>query len=247
MQFITPLPLLLEQGVNELQGAVNDDLPELKLYTKIDAFLFAKVLNDGRFRNVDEAVRQLATHSRNVWAAGVRMALSGQPYAVAPVARTALEAACYAMLINHDVSLVRIWLDRHNDADSMEKSRRQFGNAIKKVCKLLETKATGLGDMLSEAYQACIDEGAHPNTKGIPRARKILVGPNNFRAEYDETNDFYGIPSMKSRDAMCVVAYVGLLICHVLGLTIMRLDELPRDLLNEMLDDFDAITAYLST
>lgn len=243
MQFLTPLPLLLEQGINDLQGAVNDDLPEMKLFVMIDVFLFSDVLNDDRFRRVPETVHQLSTHSRNLWTAGVRMALSGQPYAVAPVVRTALESACYAMLINHDVALVRIWLDRHCDEDSMKKSRKLFGNAVDKVCKLLETKATGLGNKLREAYQDCIDEGAHPNTKGIPRDRKILLGPSNYRKEYFETNDYYGIPSIRSRDAMCSVAYVGLLICYILSLIIKRVDELPRDRLNEILECFDSLTA----
>lgn len=239
--FVTPIATLLEQGAGELQGAIQGDQPELQLYEKIDWFLLGKVFNDDRFRGLDSTILQLAAHSRNVWTAGVRMALSGQPYAVPPIVRTALEAACYASLINHDVSLARIWLDRHNNPQSMKASRKAFGSAVETVRKLLNSKASGLGDQVNEAYQGCIDDGAHPNTWGIPRTRKLVLGPNNFREEYDETTDFYGIPSIKSKDALCLVAYIGLLMCHILCLTFMPFHELPHGLLDEMLDEFNGI------
>lgn len=239
--FVTPIATLLEQGAGELQGVLHGDQTELRLYEKIDWFLLGKVCNDDRFHSLDATILQLAAHSRNLWTAGVRTALSGQPYAVPPIVRTALEAACYASLINHDVSLARIWLDRHNSPQSMKDSRKAFGSAVEKVSKLLNTKAPGLGDQVNEAYQGCIDDGAHPNTRGIPRTRKLVLGPNNLREEYDETTDFYGTASIKSRDALCLVAYIGLLMCHILCLTFMPFHELPRDLLDEMLDEFNAI------
>jgi hypothetical protein len=244
MQFITPITSLLAQGVDELQGAMSGDEPALQLYVKIDSFLFGRVLNDQRFGHLDGAVHQLAAHSRNVWTAGARLVLSGQPYAVPAVVRTALESACYALLLNHDVSLVRVWQERHDDEDSLKKSKKLFRNAMEKAAHILNTKAQPLGDLVKAAYQDCIDDGAHPNTRGIPRTRKLLLGPNNFRSEYDETTDFYEILSIKSRDSMCHVAHIGLLMCHILCLTFMSRDELPVSHLDEMLKDFDSIIPH---
>lgn len=244
MQFITPLPSLLAQGVDELQGAMSGDEPALRLYVRIDSFLFGNVLNDQRFGRLDGAVHQLTAHSRNVWTAGARLVLSGQPYAVPAVVRTALEAACYALLIKNDLSLVKVWLERHNDENSMTKSKKLFGNAMKKAAKILNAKSKAFGDVVQQAYQDLIDDGAHPNTRGIPRTRRILFGPNDFRTEYDETTDFYKIFSIKSRDAMCQVAYIGLLICQILCLAFMSADELPHRHLEDMWNDFDSIIPH---
>lgn len=239
--FITPLITLLDQGLNESKGAVNAEIQELELFEKIDIFLLRQVMPEDRHRNINPTALKLMIHSRNLWTASIRMTLSGQPYAVPSIVRTALEASCYASLIANDASLAQIWQDRHIDQASMKASRKAFGNAVDDVKKLLKNKDSRLSEQVSDTYQICIDGGAHPNIKGIPCTPKLAIGPNNFYQEYDETTDFYGIPSIKSRDALCLTAHVGILVGKILNLSLSSFQNLPSNLLDEIITELKSI------
>ncbi|SHJ41793.1 hypothetical protein [Pseudomonas luteola] len=224
--------MLLDQGSCELQSALENNDIALETFQKIDSFLFREVLLTEQFQRFDPTVQHLSIHARSVWVASIRMAFSGQPYAVPPVVRTALESVCYAYLIHDDASLARVWLDRHKDEKSMRNSRNAFNSAVKTVKEKLNTLEDGLGDDIYDAYQQCINDGAHPNTGAIPKTRKLALGPNGFSEMYDETNDFYGLPSRKTRYALASVASIGLLMCYILSLTLKCFNDLPSDQLS---------------
>jgi hypothetical protein len=172
------------------------------------------------------------------------MALSGQPYAVPPLVRTALEAACYAYLIANDQSLASAWLNRHVDASSMKRSRDAFRNAVPDAAKRLNAAAPGLGDHVSGAYQQCIDDGAHPNTGGIPRTSKLMI-KRGISEAFDQTDDIFRLQSRKTGYANLSITSIGIQMCYVLSLTFRTIESLPSQHLDELHNLFqELVDAY---
>lgn len=116
----------------------------------------------------------LSMNAYMLFLAGVRVAMTGHVTACFPVLRTALESACYGFLIAKDPDLSAVWSDRHKDADSKKVCRKAFGSAVTDVAKLVEREQPGGGQWLSDAYDAAIDFGAHPNIKSVFGHVRIL-------------------------------------------------------------------------
>jgi hypothetical protein len=116
----------------------------------------------------------LSMNAYMLFLAGVRVAMTGHVAACFPVLRTALESACYGFLIAKDADLSAVWADRHKDADSKKVCRKAFGSAVTDVAKLVEREQPGGGQWLSDAYDAAIDFGAHPNIKSVFGHVRIL-------------------------------------------------------------------------
>jgi hypothetical protein len=244
MHFITPLEMLLIQGADELSMEIDRQGLALETFEKIDTFFFKNSLTKNDFLSLSSPVRELSLQSRITWTASIRIALSGQPYAATPLLRTALEAACYASLINSDSSLETVWINRNNDVDSEKKSRKIFSPAVSNVSKLISKVSTDLGESISEAYDECIDDGAHPNTKGIPRSPTLVVSQGRID-NFDQTSDFYGRPSLKTKYALASIAKIGLLNCQIVSLLTTNFEDLPISEIEEINSGIEALYADL--
>lgn len=97
--------------------------------------------------------------------AAVRLATSGQVTESYPQLRACLENALYAFYIKNDPTLANIWLDRHENRQAKETTKDHFkiGNAWKS----LKSKDASLEKRTHEAYETCIDYGAHPNERSV--------------------------------------------------------------------------------
>lgn len=114
------------------------------------------------------AVSQIvAMNSFMLFLAGARTALSGHQAAIFPILRTALEAACYSYLMSEDENLERVWLNRHDSPEALRACRRTFGKAVSHTAKALNEIQTGSGEIVTEAYDAAIDFGGHPNVRSV--------------------------------------------------------------------------------
>ncbi len=235
--FITFLTTHFTLGAEQLSTA-NDD-PATSFLSEIDSFIFRQINTNPKYENVDASATKLFIHARNIWVAGIKTVISGQPYAATPLLRTSLESACYATLIYSNAELARVWLDRHKDEQSAKNCRKLLTPAVALVAAELEKKAIGLGKIVTDIYQTCIDEGAHPNVRGVPGTAKGLYGPNGYRKEYVEMNDFYGLQSLKTRAAISNTAYVGLLICYIICLLVDDFGSEPFNELSKLSDRLD--------
>ena len=113
-------------------------------------------------------VAQLCLNSHQLLLASSRQVLSGHPTTVFPLARTALESACYAYLISENREFGPVWLERHNSEQAGKKCRKAFGTAVADAATALGTHCDeGVGKAVSSLYQALIDFGAHPNARSI--------------------------------------------------------------------------------
>ena len=112
----------------------------------------------------------LAMHSFLMYVSSMRVALSGNPTAIFPVLRAALESACYSFLIGEEPELGSLWLKRHEDTDALKACRRRFTSAVKEAAKRIQAKervVEGTQEWVNDVYDAAIDFGGHPNPKAI--------------------------------------------------------------------------------
>jgi len=94
----------------------------------------------------------------------VRQALSGHVVSTFPIARAALESACYALLAR-DETKADIWSDRHLSEEALQKCRRTF--TAQKAVNELKAISPEMAEYVMAHYEASIDFGAHPNRKSV--------------------------------------------------------------------------------
>ena len=95
----------------------------------------------------------------------VRQALSGHVVTTYPVARAALESACYAFLIARDETKSDIWFDRHTSQKALKTCRQTF--TAKSAADELKLIDPVMAEYVLAYYDASIDFGAHPNRKSV--------------------------------------------------------------------------------
>ncbi|MGE9313207.1 hypothetical protein ACLOAU_16275 [Niabella sp. CJ426] len=95
----------------------------------------------------------------------VRMALSGHTASVFPLLRTALESACYAVIVESDPELAQVWIDRHKGDAERKACGRKF--TVKNARDLIKRKMPSFDSLIGELYDSAIDFGAHPNIRSV--------------------------------------------------------------------------------
>lgn len=105
-----------------------------------------------------------------------RMAASGQVTETHPLLRSCIEYALYALHINSTPGLGELWLNRHEDADTLKQCRKAFSHI--KVVESLEKRDAALHKIVEKLYEQTIDFGAHPNERAITGSLLIEEGTN---------------------------------------------------------------------
>lgn len=112
----------------------------------------------------------LSMHAFMMYEAAIHTAMSGHSAATFPLYRAALEASCYALIIDDPPELERAWLERNSSGEAMRACKTKFGSAVKDAAekfRLYDWASPITEDWILEAYDAAIDFGAHPNPKSI--------------------------------------------------------------------------------
>jgi hypothetical protein len=144
----------------------------------------------------------LALHAHLTWVGACKMALAGHPAAVFPLARSALEAACYAHIVSRSNDAANAWRDRQIDR---RQRRKYFDSAVKQVRADIMLRDSKFGDLLLELYDKTIDYGAHPNVDGVLPYSELIVEDGGEYAElklhglYD-----FGSPAMNHGLFACI-------------------------------------------
>ncbi|MBM3567743.1 MAG: hypothetical protein FJX46_03200 [Alphaproteobacteria bacterium] len=113
----------------------------------------------------DPLSAMLMYRSHSAFRAACGVALSTQNADAYPLIRSSLEYAGYARLIHGNESLGKVWLGRHQDDTSRQRTRKEFTQANVRNC--IEKDDAELAENYDELYQHCIDFGAHPNERAI--------------------------------------------------------------------------------
>ncbi len=167
---LTPMPDLrsyIETGDAITKGVIDS---ESSLYKGVETyydFFRNELLSAGSFSSPIATLVFMNTCL--LFASSIRMTLTGHAGATAPLFRTTLESACYAYLINQSTEAEHIWSNRHKDAESLRACRKYYGDAINKVSNSVfaSDNDANFKQWLSDAYQAAIDFGAHPNPRSV--------------------------------------------------------------------------------
>lgn len=120
--------------------------------------------------DANAATMLLAMNSYMMLSNSVHQALSGHMVAVFPVARAALESACYAFLTSSDEKMSSIWFDRGKSKTATSRCRDEF--SVKKAARKLRAEYPELADYIDALYDSTIEYGAHPNIRSVSQHLK---------------------------------------------------------------------------
>jgi hypothetical protein len=115
------------------------------------------------------ALLLLRTHSAFRVAAG--LACAGQVTEAYVLNRSVLENAAYALHLNRNKALRKVWLDRHVDLVSLEASSNAL--SYRKVQKTVAAVNRHAGERFKKFYQQTIDFGGHPNERSVTGSMKM--------------------------------------------------------------------------
>ncbi|SFB53921.1 hypothetical protein SAMN03159488_04976 [Pseudomonas sp. NFIX10] len=158
----------LNAGTENLDEILNTGSPFLSMMDGLDSYLTQHV--SGPAVAPDEViVHSILINARFLLMTAFRVGLTGHAAGVYPILRTALETACYALLMTEDESqtLTKIWISRNDSPDNLKACKKAFQAPIKSAQKIANDRGPGLGDWMYELYESSIDFGAHPNAKTV--------------------------------------------------------------------------------
>ena len=168
-------------------------------------------------------------HSAFLTAGGAIMA--GQIYEAQSLLRVCLEQGGYAHFIGKNVGRGNRWRARHNGSAEKKKVRKEFTNG--NISRQMKAKAPKLEAAYSEFYDRLIDNGAHPNERGMSLSSSIEKtddGGENWMTIY-----LHGV-GLPMQAGFRTAAQVGLLVLLIAQDIYPDRMQAPgiQDLLNDM-------------
>lgn len=151
----------------------NED-PELKLFEDLQVTM-AGMYQQFQSADINDEAYTLGMHAQRMWTAAVTLIIYGQYYAAVPILRTALESISYALLIAEHPEKGQLWSNRNSSEDAMKASKNAFKRPMADAKDILNSKDNHLGDFVYDTYLKLIDEGAHPNPKGVAGTQNLYV------------------------------------------------------------------------
>jgi hypothetical protein len=115
------------------------------------------------------ALLLLRTHSAFRTAAG--LAAAGQAAEAYVLNRSVLENSAYALHLNKNPTMRKVWLNRHVDAASLEACVNSL--SYRKVQKTVTQVNRAAGELLEKLYRQTIDFGGHPNERSVTGNMKM--------------------------------------------------------------------------
>jgi hypothetical protein len=120
------------------------------------------------FSEEDQALaRVMVMVAHSYYLSAIRIALSGQSPSTFTALRACVECALYALIMQNEEGADKAWLNRKNDRDTC---RNTF--TVAKGFRFLEFDPN-LRSLAKQAYDACIDFGAHPNPIAVMKNLEI--------------------------------------------------------------------------
>jgi len=137
---------------------------------------FAKVTK-GWLNPKSEILAMLFIRCHGAYRTACGLAMSGQAAECYVQCRSVLEYAAYAVHINRNPSLGRVWFDRHHQGeDGMKATKKAFQHvAVMKSVTAANRHAAERFDMM---YKRTIDFGGHPNERAVTANIKMIEKPD---------------------------------------------------------------------
>jgi hypothetical protein len=138
---------------------------------------FAKVTK-GWLNPKSEILAMLFIRCHGAYRTACGLAMSGQASECYVQCRSVLEYAAYAVHINRDPSLGKVWLDRHQDEAALKASRRAFQHVT--VLEAVKAANRHAAERFETIYQRTIDFGGHPNERAVTSNMKMVEEPDRL-------------------------------------------------------------------
>ncbi len=143
-----------------------------------DVFFAADALQS----NEDELVtRLLISGAQSAFRGAARLAYSTQVAESYMVGRGCIESAAYAHLVHRVAGLDEVFLRRHDDGESLKKSKTEFKWATARG--RLEEFSPQVSERAQGLYSHAIDYGGHPNERSL--TQRIKEFPNGDSTKYE--------------------------------------------------------------
>ncbi|MBX8509833.1 hypothetical protein K5D34_09130 [Pseudomonas cichorii] len=201
------------ENQDEIQAA---DSPFLTMMDDLDTFLTdhvsgSKVLPD------DPVIHSMRINARFLLMTSFRIGMTGHASGVFPTLRTALETACYALIMSKDETLSEAWLKRNNSPEDLKASKKAFQSPIKAAQKLVDEHNPKLGTWMYELYESSIDFGAHPNAKTVTLHTRMF--DDEMGSTWLENVGLYAVGNYGYEWGLLACVEMGLAIAIVLSMT----------------------------
>ena len=138
---------------------------------------FAKVTK-GWLNPKSEIAAMLFIRCHGAYRTACGLAMSGQAAECYVQCRSVLEYAAYAVHINRDPPLGKIWLNRHENEAGLKASRKVFQHVT--VLKSVTAANRHAAERFETIYQRMIDYGGHPNERAVTGNMKMIEAPDRL-------------------------------------------------------------------
>lgn len=171
---ITPLSRLLKGMTINPRLERDDEDADLKLFEDLQITM-GGMYQQYQSAEINDESYTLGMHAQRMWTAAVSLIFYGQYYAAVPILRTALESIGYALLIAEYPEKGKLWSDRNLSDEALKASKNAFKQPMADARDILNSKDEDLGKFVYDTYLKLIDEGAHPNPKGVAGTQNLYM------------------------------------------------------------------------
>ncbi|AZE77313.1 MULTISPECIES: hypothetical protein [Pseudomonas] len=213
----------LTAGTENLEEILEAGSPFLTMMDDLDSFLNQHV--SGPNVEIDnQIIHLLRINARFLLMTGFRIGLTGHVSGIFPILRTALETACYALLMSKNDSLCDIWLGRNSSSEGFKACKNAFNKPMKDAQKLVDEHDPVLGAWMYALYESTIDFGAHPNPKTVTLHTRFTDDDQGMTLI--ENIGLYGVSNYGYEGGLLACVEMGLATALVLSMTH---DKVTRD------------------
>lgn len=198
----------LTAGTENLDEMLAGQSPFLAMMDDLDSFLLNHIIGPGIIPD-DFVVHSLRINARFMLMTAFRIGLTGHAAGVYPSLRTALEIACYALLMSKDKTLVGKWMSRNESPEGMKACKTAFQSPIKNAQKIMNSQHPNSGDSMYELYEWTIDFGAHPNSKTVTLHTHLSDDEDSGMTRY-ENIALYGVSNFEFERTLLACVEMGL-------------------------------------
>lgn len=208
----------LNAGTENLDDILAAGSPFLTMMDDIDSYL-REYVSKPAVAPDELVIHSMLINARFLLMTAFRVGLTGHAAGVHPILRTALETACYALLMAEDEtqSLTEIWISRNNSPESLKACKSAFQSPIKAAQKIVNARGLGLGDWMYTLYESAIDFGAHPNAKTVTLHSRIIDDAKGF-TQFENVG-LYAVGNQGYEWGLLACVEMGLAMAIILSIT----------------------------
>ncbi|KTB91601.1 hypothetical protein AO073_01635 [Pseudomonas syringae ICMP 11293] len=207
--------------------------PYVMMMEALDSFLLTHITNPSETPS-DLVMHTLRMNARFMLMTGFRIGLTGHAAAVYPTLRTALENACYALLMSQDEALCDVWMKRSLSVANTKAFKKAFKQPIADARDLMDKlQENDLGSWMYQLYQASMEFGAHPNALTVVLHTRFSDDEATSWKKY-ENIVLYSVGNFEFDRTLLACVETGLAVATVLVMTFVNPSQESIEAVNKL-------------